>query len=136
MKKLYELKESLCDELESYADKGVNSGNIQAIDMLAHAAKNVGKVIEQAEENEYSERGSYNYGGSYGGSYAGGDNRGNMGNRMSNARRRDSRGRYSGEDGYSRTEDMVMELHELMNEAPEHTKGEFRKFIDKIETMR
>jgi hypothetical protein len=31
---------------------------------------------------------------------------------------------------------MVMELHELMNEAPEHTKGEFRKFIDKIETMR
>ena len=33
-------------------------------------------------------------------------------------------------------EDMMDELHELMEKAPdEMTKKEFRKFIDKIETM-
>lgn len=128
MKKLYELKERLCDELESYADKGVNSSTIQAIDTLAHAAKNVGKIIEDAEEQEYSGRGSYN---NDGGSYARG--RGNM--RMSNAQRRDSRGRYSSADGYSRTHEMVEELRDLMEQAPENTKGEFKRFIERVEMM-
>lgn len=135
MKKLYELKESLCDELESYADKGVNSSTIQAIDTLAHAAKNVGKIIEEAEEQEYSGRGSYNYGSSYDGNYTRGGTRGYMSNRMSNAQRRDSRGRYSSEDGYSRTHDMVEQLRDLMEQAPENAKGEFKRFIERVEMM-
>ena len=65
----------------------------------------------------------------YGGSYA--DNRG----RGSQANR-DSRGRYSSERGYSRDENMIMELRELMQDAPdERTRMEFQKFIQKIEQM-
>lgn len=51
------------------------------------------------------------------------------------ARKRDSMGRYS--RGYSRMDDgMVEDLHELMNRAPDmETKREFKKFINKIESM-
>lgn len=123
MKKLYELKENLIDELESYSDKGMNASNLQTIDTLAHAAKNVCKIIESAEEMEYS-----------GTNYSGRDysNR-RMMNDRSYAQRRDSRGRYSG--NYSRTDDMVAELHELMDRAPENAKGEFKRFIERVEMM-
>lgn len=131
MKKLYELKENLCDELESYADKGINASNLQTIDTLAHAAKNVCKIIESAEEAEYSERGSY----ADGWSYARGGRGMSRDGRMSNAQRRDSRGRYSSGEGYSRNEDMVAELHELMERAPAETKGEFKRFIERVEMM-
>ena len=117
MKKLYELKENLIDELESYSDKDVNSSNLQTIDTLAHAAKNVCKVIESAEEMEYSGRDR---------SYA---DRSYARDRMSYAPRRDGRGRYS------RTDDMVAELHELMDRAPENAKGEFKRFIERVEMM-
>lgn len=121
MKKLYELKENLVDELESYSDKGVNASNLQTIDTLAHAAKNVCKIIESAEEMEYS--GNYS---DRGRSY---NDRSYARDRMSYAPRRDSRGRYS------RGNDMVDELHDLMERAPENTKAEFKRFIDRVEMM-
>lgn len=86
MHKLYELKKNLCKALESYADEGVNKSNIDEIDKLAHATKNVCKVIEDAEMEEYSERYSMDEysgrgysmaeGGSYRGSYGDGSYRG------------------------------------------------------------
>lgn len=59
---------------------------------------------------------------------------------------RDNRGRYSRNSyergrrsmarGYSRDENMVMELRELMEDAPdEKTRMEFERFISKIEGM-
>lgn len=143
MHELYELKEMLCKELEEYGKKGeLTTGSLDVVDKLAHTIKNLCKIIERYEEDEYSGRsyargGSYAYengnmgGGSYNyamdGSYA----RGRTGNV-----RRDSMGRYSRERGYSRDENMVMELRELMNEAPdERTRMEFQKFIQKIEQM-
>lgn len=56
----------------------------------------------------------------------------------SGARRRDSMGRYSRENrGYSRAdarEDMIEDLRELMNEAPdETTKKHYQKFIRELE---
>lgn len=149
MHELYELKEMLMKELEEYGSKGeLTTGSLDVVDKLTHTIKNLCKIIEKYEEDEYSGR-SYAYarGGSYrGGSYEGG---GNMGGgsynysmegsyargRGSNANR-DSRGRYSSERGYSRDEQMVMELRELMNEAPDdRTRMEFQKFIQKIEQM-
>lgn len=127
MHKLHELKESLCAMLEEYEGREITSSSLEAIDTLAHAIKNIDKIIESYEEAEYSGR-SYR-----GSSYR--DDRMDM-RGMSRAQRRDARGRYSSTTGYSRTEDMVEELHELMREAPEHTRGEFRKFIDRIETMK
>lgn len=54
------------------------------------------------------------------------------------ARKRDSMGRYS-RGGYSYAdakEDMIADLHEVMNETTdEKLKGEVKKFIAKVENM-
>ena len=55
------------------------------------------------------------------------------------ARRRDAMGRYSGRhnmNGYSYDEEMISELRGMMEDAPdERTKQEFKRFIQKIESM-
>lgn len=107
---LYDVKEKLCKELKAYSKKEtLDVASLQAIDTLAHALKNVCKVIECYEEDadDYS--------------YA------SMPRmpRMSFARgrgpyaKRDSMGRYSSRDGgYAPDGDFKMELQELMNSAP------------------
>ena len=122
MHELYELKEKLCDELKEYGSKEMTAGSLDVVDKLAHAIKNLDKIIDK-----YDEGGSYEGGGSYardrgGRSYARGG--------RSYARRRDAMGRYSRDD------EMVMELRELMEDAPdEKTRQEFQRFIQKIEMM-
>ena len=136
MHKLYDLKEMLCEELEEYGSKdNLDVGGLEIVDKLAHAIKNIDKIIEAYEESEYSSEGSYARG------RGGNGGRNNRDTYRSYARgrgrnaRRDNMGRYS--RGYSMAnEDMMDELRELMEKAPdEMTKREFRKFIDKIETM-
>ena len=132
MHDLYELRELLCKELKEYGSKGeLNAGTLDVVDKLAHAVKNLDKIIG-VDEDGYSGsypmwRGAYADGnrGSYRGSYAGRRNA-----------RRDSMGRYSGERGYSRDGGMVEELRELMEDAPdERTRQEFQRFIQKLENM-
>lgn len=100
MHKLYELKDMLCEELEEYGSKGkLDVGSLDVVDKLAHAIKNIDKIIECSEE-DYS----------YGTSYA----RGRMGNV-----RRDAMGRYSRDGRYSYDEaDFRTELQKLMHDAP------------------
>lgn len=144
MHTLYELKDMLCEELEEFGKKGeLTAGSLETVDKLAHAIKNLDKIIEAKEEEEYSNamNGGGSYEGSYarrGGSYARGSyargGRSYARGRGSNAKR-DSMGRYAS-DGYSRNEEMIAELHELMNDAQdERTKQEFQRFIQKIEMM-
>ena len=45
MHELEELKDRLCDELKRYADKDISTGALDVIDKLAHAAKNIDKLI-------------------------------------------------------------------------------------------
>ena len=113
MKELYELRDKLCDELKEYNSKGIN---LDTVDKLAHAIKNLDKIIEFNEMEGYS--------GEYVRDY-----------RMSRrGRKRDAMGRYSSR-GYSYHGDMVDELRELMEDAPnEETKHEFKRFIQKIES--
>lgn len=135
MNELYELKETLCKELKEYGKKrDMKAGDLDVVDKLAHTIKNLDKVIEKYSDD---------YSGEY--SMARGRNA-----------NRDSRGRYSSEysmtrgmggysmrdgysnerGGYSRNNDMVMELRELMEDAPdERTRMEFEKFIRKMESM-
>ena len=137
MHKIYELKEQLCDELEEYGGKGeLDMSTLEIVDKLSHTIKNLDKIIESYEEEEYSSRGSYNYrdGGSYErgrGSYE----RGGRGrSSYARGRRRDGMGRYSRNMSYD--SDMVMELRELMNEAPdEQTRQEMQRLISKMENM-
>lgn len=129
---MHKLIDYVCDqleELERKADKGnLSMSEIQYADTLAHLKKDLMQTEEMSDEG-YSMRGYSRDGRSYrdgmyeGGSYARG-------------RRRDSMGRYS-RRGYSMAdEEMMSELHELMNDAPdEKTRQEFQKFIKKIESM-
>ena len=136
MHKIYELKDKLCEELEVYGDKKLDAGSLEVIDKLAHSIKNLDKIIEKYEDEDYSSAyddgmmgGSYERDGNrYGSRYAmaRGDGRG----RGRNARR-DSMGRYSSDNRM-----MVDELRDLMNDAPdERTKMEFKRFIEKMEQM-
>ena len=140
MKMLDELKhmcEILEDELSNVNKKVDKSGgtlsgdDISYIDKLSHSIKSIKTTIAmiEAESDGSYAGGSYadGYGGSYRmNSYARG-RRGNV--------RRDSMGRYSSR-GYSRDQEMITELRELMEDAPdERTRQEFQRFISKIEQM-
>lgn len=131
MRELYELKDMLCKELKEYGEKGeLTAGSLETIDKLAHAMKNLDRVIEAYEEDgEYSGR---SYPDGMGGSYARGrysrEGRSYARGRM-NARR-DSMGRYSRDDG------MIEELRDLMKDAPnEAIKRDIQRLVDKMEQM-
>ena len=110
MHELTKLKEMLCDELKEYGDKGeLTAGSLDVVDKLAHAVKNLDKIIE---EDGYSGRYMPYYYDS-GRSYA----------------RRDSMGRYS-------RAGMADRLRDLMNDAPdERAREEIRKLADKMSAM-
>lgn len=127
MHELYELKDKLCKELEKYAGKEITVSSLEYVDKLAHAIKNIDKILETSD-SEYSGRmypmPYYSRDGHMmhdGMSYA----RGRTGNV-----RRDAMGRYSSASA------MVDELRELREDAPdERTRMEFDRFIKKMETM-
>lgn len=134
-----ELKEMLCKELEEITRKGeLTAGSLDTVDKLTHAIKSIDTIVAMEEySDDYSYRGSYDREGdgmsgarrrTYDGrSYARGRNA-----------KRDSMGRYS-RDGYSyddAKDDMINNLHELMQDThDERTKQEFKKFINKLESM-
>ena len=129
MHRLEELKEMLCEELEEYGSKEkLDMGGLEIVDKLAHAIKNIDKIME----SEYSEGRSYR--GSYRGNYGEGSYRGNYGEesyrsyvrgRGRNARR-DSMGRYA-------SADMRMEIERLMDEAPdEETRMKLERFMQSM----
>lgn len=68
MRELHELRDKMVDELREYNHKDLTAGNLEIIDKLAHATKNLDKVI-MGSEGGYSARegstmhseGKYNY---------------------------------------------------------------------------
>ena len=139
MHAIYDLKEKLCKELEGYGERGELSASIlDTVDKLAHAIKNLDKIIEvyeMEEEGSYRD-GSYR-GGSYRRSYNMGSDEDDGSYRRGRGRnaRRDSRGRYSSDGGYSRaSEDMVDQLQEMMDMAPdEKTRQDIQRLMKKME---
>jgi hypothetical protein len=139
MHDIKKLKEMLMEELAEYGKgKELTMGSLDMVDKLAHAIKNLCKIVESGEEEEYSRadgmggEGSYRgmYRGSYRGSYAdeGGSYR----------RRRDSMGRYS-RDGYSRAEEKEDELHDIVDQLrsmakdlPQPTQRAIQNFTDMV----
>lgn len=129
MDKLHELKEMLCEELEEYGSKDkLDVGGLEIVDKLAHAIKNIDKIIEAYNEEGYSGEYMYADGGR-------GSRRSYRG--RSYARRRDSMGRYSREDGYSMDgAEIANEIRGLMASAPdEYTRKELEKLTRKLESM-
>ena len=139
MHKLEEIKKKLIEKMERmYDDHPDLPGNvIENIDVMAHATKNLCKIIEGEEGGEYSSRmypmafDGHAYGGeAYGGeAYA----RGRM-----NAKR-DSMGRYSRDEGFSREDysrghwDTVNKIEDLIREAPdEQTRQELQRIAGRM----
>lgn len=136
MHKLYELKEMLCKELETYGSKSeLTAGSLEVVDKLAHAIKNIDKILEAYEEEN-------------GQSYAGGRSYRNEGDRsMARGRgtnaQRDARGRYSSRN-YSRNqygggsyadgmEEMADSIKAMMSDLPENLQREAQRFVQKLE---
>lgn len=136
MHKLYQLKEMLCDELEQFGDRDkLTSSSLETIDKLAHAAKNVAKVIECAEEEQYSmdggmSRRSYDGGMSRRRGYSNDGYYYDDGN--SYRRGRAANGRFVSRDG----SEMARKLREMMAEAPdENSRQEIQRLADRMEQM-
>lgn len=154
MHKLYELKQNIVEELERQAEKGLTRETLPTIDTLAHAGKNICKLIESCEQEQGGSYampdGSYDgsmagsYRRSYGGPWSGGAN-GREGAGMSGARgrmraARDSMGRYSRASyagGYSGhdTSEFAEELRKMGMNLPENFRGEILRMADKMEQM-
>lgn len=126
-------------ELEEYENKVANGGKLSRTEI--EDGKNLAKfkmalLTNEAMENEgysgdwdgTSYEGSRMRGGSYRGGMSGARGRMNA--------KRDSRGRYSSEGGYSRAEakeDFIEKVYELIDEAPdEHTRKKAERFANEI----
>ena len=124
MQAIYDLKETLCRELEEYGHKDkLDVGDLDIVDKLAHATKNLDKIIECFEEEEYGGR-SYN------------DMRSYRGNRSYGGGSYSRRGRRSYARNYSMDPGMIDDVRELMMDAPDdRTRQKFQKLIDELERM-
>lgn len=121
---MHKLIDYICEELEQLEqkvskEKQLSMQDIQLMDTLAHAKKNLLKCEEMEEGSSYAMSRDYYKGGGYGSynSYARGRGRNAM---------RDSMGRYSRDDGasyeegYSRAEDdMMNKIRQKLNAAPD-----------------
>lgn len=140
---MHKIMEYVCKEMEDLEKKiekngGLTSSETQYLDTLAHTKKNLLKAEDMSEDE-----------GSYRGSYGAGSYRRYMSfdepmyadrertetSRYS-TRRRDSMGRYSREDGYSRAEsdDIIEELRGLMGDLPTGKQRELHEIIKRIES--
>lgn len=137
---MHKLMEFVCDEMEDLERKvekegKLSSAEMQYLDLLAHTKKNLLKADEMSGDGEYSGRYDNRM---YDDRYSRRDDYSrNRDGGMSFARgrgrnaKRDSMGRYS-----SASDMLVEELRDLMEDAPdERTKMEFKKFIQKMESM-
>ena len=128
MHKLHELKEKLMDELESFADmKSLSRENVETIKYAASAIDHICNIMEDMDEG-YSDAMGRHYP-MEGTSYARG--RGYRGRRGAN-----QYGSYA-MDRYSRTSDgLIMELKDLMKDAPdERTRQEMHNLVQRLEQM-
>lgn len=146
MHELKRLKENLCKELEQYASRTqLDSNSLNEVDTLAHAIKNINRILEAKEEEEggsyrmsrdgYSRgtirdgMGQYEYNPQY--------TRINESNADGSYRRSMDGGSYRGSyyDGYSGN-GMADELRQIMNNVhDERTRQDLQRFLSKMENM-
>lgn len=128
MEKLYDLKDKLCEELEEIARKpDMGPGDLELIHKLTDTIKNIGKIEMLEEEGGYSQEDGRDDGYGRGMSYARGRGGYNRGVRNT---RRDSRGRYSRDDGRSA---MMEHLEAALDSASDQDRETIKRFIRQLE---
>lgn len=157
---MHKLIEYVCDELEKVEqqvsdNKKLSLAEVEYADKLAHLKKNLLRSEEIMDKGYSGEmrrspssfRDGRSYardGSSYGSSYERGGSSYDDRGRGSNAQR-DSRGRYSTGRGYSRyvrddysmaTDEIVMDLRSLMDQAPDdRMRQQIQRIVTKAENM-
>jgi hypothetical protein len=137
---MHKLCDYLTDELKEMEDKVARGGKLSRTEI--EDGKNIAKfkmalLTNDRMEQDGGESEMYPYMGGYR-SYTGDRNNERMSDRrgMSNAQRRDSRGRYIGDD-YSREDardDFIADLREVVMNAPdEHMKKRGNAFIRELQ---
>lgn len=136
MEKLHELKEKLWAELDELADKReMGVGDLEVVHKITDTIKNIDKIC-MLEDGEYSEAVDgmdYDRGSSYanrGKHYVRGHYSRDGGMDGYSSRGRDSRGRYSREDGRS---EMMEHLEMAMDTATDQDKETIRRFMRQLE---
>lgn len=142
---LYDICDVVTQKLERYNEKLSKNGgemsasDLEIIDKLTHTLKSVKTTIAMIEAEDKGYSGTYWDGKQY---YDGQQSMDGMNTRSQSSARgrgsrakRDSMGRYS-RDGYSREdakEDMMNDLYELMDNAPDdHTRKKLERFISEL----
>ena len=137
MNAIYDLRDMLCDELEQVMTKNTNM-NLDQIDKLTHALKSVETIIAM-KEGGYSttvHRDGYNDNSYYSGnSYRNGRYGGMRYNENYNSYRM-SNGRNSGYSRHDGKEDMIANLHDMLNDATStKEKDAIHQCIEKLQNM-
>lgn len=146
MHDLYKLKENIVKELENYGKKDLTKSSLDDIDKLAHAAKNIAKVIECCEDEEsgYSRRGGYSMRNYYDDGYSSDGNYvrpdGSYRREIVDSSYARGRGRYAKRDSMGRyssaSDEMSQEIRKLINKSgDEQTRLELSRLLDKVEMM-
>lgn len=149
MHELYELKEKLIKELADYSENGkFSEDDAENIKNLSGAIDHLCNIIMDYEDEYSNAGGSYARGGGGGGNRGGGRSReggrsyegsyegGSYARGRGRGARRDSMGRYSREQGYSRAEamdDMADDIRAAMPTLPEDLKRDAQRFLSKLE---
>ena len=101
------VEEQIGDLSRKIRNNGMSSGDLDALDKLTHTLKSL-KAVLAMDDDGYS-------------------------GRMRGSYKRDSRGRYSSEHGYSRT-NLADRMRELMADAPDdRTRQEMMRMVEKLE---
>lgn len=136
MEKLHELKEKLWAELDELADKReMGAGDLEVVHKITDTIKNIDKIC-MLEDSEYSEAVDgmdYGRGSSYanrGKHYVRGHYSRDGGMDGYSSRRRDSRGRYSRDDGRS---EMMEHLEMAMDTATDQDRETIKRFMRQLE---
>lgn len=136
MEKLHELKEKLWAELDELADKReMGAGDLEVVHKITDTIKNIDKIcmLENGEYSEAVDGMDYGRGSSYanrGKHYVRGHYSRDGGMDGYSSRRRDSRGRYSRDDGRS---EMMEHLEMAMDTATDQDKETIRRFMRQLE---
>ena len=137
MEKLHELKEKLWAELDELAEKReMGAGDLEVVHKITDTIKNIDKICMLEDGDGYSEAVDgmdYGRGSSYanrGKHYVRGHYSRDGGMDGYSSRRRDSRGRYSREDGRS---EMMEHLEMAMDSASDQDRETIKRFMRQLE---
>lgn len=130
MNALYNLRDMLCGELENIVSNSQGNIPLDIVDKVTHSLKSIETIVAMKEgSNNYKNN---NYGNSYGNYNSYGGNNSYAGNY---GRRNYNRSYMNRSYGDSK-EEMMSELHEMMNEAKsDQERQAFQQFINQMQNM-